>query len=216
MKRYICISLAIILCCLALASCGGSSEKDDDNSTIDNTASNETTNGADDIDQTTGSTDEEDQTTSSTDEEGQTTSGTNNSQTETNPTYEILEPYTLYCNQLLLDGGPQLTTLQAAPIPEELYQYCLQSGSSSDEASNLNFDEEKARFQIENELSAAYGDSIYKIDSITPTLISLPNNQFAYLYVVYTLFTDGEGFMCNGTLCYAWGGHGFEFLIIAE
>ena len=134
MKRYICISLAIILCCLALASCGGSSEKDDDNSTIDNTASNETTNGADDIDQTTGSTDEE----------GQTTSGTNNSQTETNPTHEILEPYTLYCNQLLLDGGPQLTTLQAPSIPEELYQYCLQSGGSSDEASTLNFDEEKA------------------------------------------------------------------------
>ena len=216
MKRYICISLAIILCCLALASCGGSSEKDDDNSTIDNTASDETTNGADDIDQTTGSTDEEDQTTSSTDEEGQTTSGTNNSQTGTNPTHEILAPYTLYCNQLLLDGGPQLTTLQAAHIPEELYQYCLQSGGTSDEASTLKFDEEKALSQIENELSAAYGDNIYKIDSITPTLISLPNNQFAYLYKVYTLFTDGEGFMYEGQLCYDWGGHGFEFLIIAE
>ena len=192
MKRYICISLAIILCCLTLASCGGSSEKDDDNSTVDNTASNETTNGADDTDQTTG--------------------GTNNSQTETNPTHEILDPYTLYCNQLLLDGGPQLTTLQAPSIPEELYQYCLQSGSSSDEASTLNFDEEKALFMIENELSAAYGSKIYKIDSITPTLISLPNSQFAYKYRVYTMFTDND----SSDLYQAWGSHGFEFLIIAE
>ena len=182
MKRYISLILAAILCCLALTSCGGSSEKDDDNSTIDNTASNETT------------------------------SGTTNSQTGTNPTHEILDPYTLYRNQLLLDGGPQLTTLQAPSIPEELYQYCLQSGGSSDEASTLNFDEEKALSQIENELSAAYGNKIYKIKSITQTLISLPNSQFAYKYKVYTMYTDSN----SNELYQAWGSHGFEFLIIAE
>jgi hypothetical protein len=157
-----------------------------------------------------------DKTTDGTDDPDNTPNDTSNSQTENNPTYEILAPYTLYCNQLLLDGGPQLTTLQAAPIPEELYQYCLQNEGSSDETPTLDFDEEKALSQIKNELSAAYGDNIYKIDSITPTLVSLPNSQFAYKYTVYTMFADGEGFLYEGQLCYDWGSHGFEFLIIAN
>ena len=196
MKRCISLILALILFCPVLFSCGGSAEKESDRPTIEEMTPYKTTDGTDDPDNTP--------------------NDTSNSQTENNPTYEISDPYTLYCNQLLLDGGPQLTTLQTAPIPDELYQYCSQNDSASDEAPTLEFDEERAVSQIKNELSTAYGNIIYKIESITPTLISLPNSRFAYMYVVYTVYTDGEGFLCNGELCYAWGSHGFEFLIIAN
>ncbi len=93
----------------------------------------------------------------------------------------------------------------------ELATYVLSNIGMYDDVTVYKFDENKAVSAVKKQITEYYKDTQYRVESIMPMPIVLPNGQNAYEYTAKTTFCEQQ--FEDGTQ--AWGGETLTFVVPA-